>query len=266
MPHVVVLNATMYDGCLERMCINKSLPCVSQTEKQPHFVTAAKLTKNHLMTLWKGNQGAMADKLPRYMPEPNAEILPSLPAEPSLTLCSLIDGALCLPRNIRAEFLTDAVRSPEWRKMLQEFDRTFGTEASAEQVAESAAESDAAAFDWASLFKDEPHEKDEFHRIFDGKVQGQFQWCPELIAYVIDAGDTKDAEHPKKFRLYVEAVEAYKLSAEEGFLTYGAGVWLLDQKAETFLAENPHGHKGVICAFKFDSDPVVLEARFWNNL
>lgn len=259
----------MYDGCLERSCVNMSIPCVSQSEKQSHYVTALKLTKGHLLNLWKGNQGVMADKLPRYMAEPSEEVLPSVPQEPSLNLCSLIDGVLCLPRNIRAEFLTDPVRAPEWRRMLQEFDRTFGTEAEQAQPAAAAdteATVDASAFDWAAAFSGEPREKDQWHRDFDGKISGKFQWCPELTAYIIDAGDTQDAEAPKAYRLYVEANEAYKISVDEAFLTFGAGVWLLDSKAESFLAENANGHKGVLCAFKRDDSPVILEAGFHLSL
>ena len=256
----------MYDGCLEKVCISQNFPCVSQSEKQPHFVTALKHTKNHLLALWKGNQGVMTDKLPRYMAEPAAEILPSMPAEPSLAICSLIDGALCLPRNIRAEFLTDPVRGPEWKKILQEFDRTFGTEVAAGDAGAggNSGSCDAGpaptAVDWATAFSNEPREKEEFHRVFGDKVQGKFSWCPELTAYIIDAGDTQNPEHPKKLRLYVEAMESYTINTEEAFLTYGAGGWLLEQRADTFLSENPNGHKGVICAFRSDSDPVVLEA------
>ena len=232
----------MYDGCLEKSCVNMSIPCVSQSEKQSHYVTALKLTKGHLLNLWKGNQGAMADKLPRYMAEPSEEVLPSVPQEPSLNLCSLIDGVLCLPRNIRAEFLTDPVlvrpSGAACSKSLTELLELKQNKHSRQQLLTPKPLWMHRLLTGRLLSVSEPREKDQWHRDFDGKINGKFQWCPELTAYIIDAGDTQDAEAPKAYRLYVEANEAYKISVDEAFLTFGAGVWLLDSKAESFLAEN----------------------------
>lgn len=266
----MVVNATMYDGCLEKTCVKHAIPCVSQTEKQHPFTMALKITKSYLLELWKKHEGVMENALPRFIAEPNPETLPSDPKEPNLLLCSLVDGALCLPRNIMAEFLTDPIRSPEWRKMLQEFDRCFGTAAgnAAEPEAETGGGDSAdagpqgAPFDWAGAFVDEPQETEKWHAKYDALVHGKFTWCPELTAYIVKESEdsSADAEAPKKFKLFIEANEPYTLNTTDPFLTYGAGVWLLDNKAETFISENSeHGHKGVVCSFSSDLDPVVLE-------
>ena len=231
---------------------------------------ALKITKSYLLELWKKHEGVMENALPRFIAEPNPETLPSDPKEPNLLLCSLVDGALCLPRNIMAEFLTDPIRSPEWRKMLQEFDRCFGTAAgnAAEPEAETGGGDSAdagpqgAPFDWAGAFVDEPQETEKWHAKYDALVHGKFTWCPELTAYIVKESEdsSADAEAPKKFKLFIEANEPYTLNTTDPFLTYGAGVWLLDNKAETFISENSeHGHKGVVCSFSSDLDPVVLE-------
>ncbi|CAK9008793.1 Uncharacterized protein SCF082_LOCUS10019 [Durusdinium trenchii] len=264
---VMVVNAATFDGCLEKTCVKKGLPCVSQSEKQPHFVTSLKITKSFLLDLWKEHEGAMENALPRYVPEPNPEVLPSDPQEPSLKVCSLVDGCLCLPRNIRAEFLTDAIRGPEWRRMLQEFDRCFGTAATPEEPKAVSEGDDGSAqektsFDWPGAF-DEPQGAEEWHAKYDSLIFGKFTWCPELTAYIVKEGvdsSVADPDAPKKFKLFIEANEAYTLGATDPFLTYGAGAWLLDNKAEAFLSDNAeHGHKGVVCKFSSDLDPVVLE-------
>lgn len=263
----MVVNAATFDGCLEKTCVKKGLPCVSQSEKQPHFVTSLKITKSFLLDLWKEHEGAMENALPRYVPEPNPEVLPSDPQEPSLKVCSLVDGCLCLPRNIRAEFLTDAIRGPEWRRMLQEFDRCFGTAATPEEPKAVSEGDDGSAqektsFDWPGAF-DEPQGAEEWHAKYDSLIFGKFTWCPELTAYIVKEGvdsSVADPDAPKKFKLFIEANEAYTLGATDPFLTYGAGAWLLDNKAEAFLSDNAeHGHKGVVCKFSSDLDPVVLE-------
>ncbi|CAK8986598.1 Uncharacterized protein SCF082_LOCUS619 [Durusdinium trenchii] len=272
MKATVVVNSTAYDGCLEKVCVGKGLPCVSQSEKQTHFTMSLKLTKSALLDQWKKGSGAMADRLPRYISEPNAEVMPSDPAEPTLTVCSMVDGTLCLPRNIRSEFLSDPIRGPEWRKILQEFDRCFGTSApvpagpsvteaggAGSGEPEPAPQNATPGFDWETAF-DEPRAAEQWHTKYDGLIQGKFSWCPELTAYIVGDGQSSESDAPPKFKLFIEAHEAYTLPADEAFLTYGAGTWLLDSKAESFLSENSeHGHKAVECKFQSDLVPVVLE-------
>ena len=95
---LIVVNATLYDGCLEKVCLELGLPCVSQSDKQSNFNTGLSVTKMKLMNLWKEGSGVMKDRLPRYKNEPDAEELPVQISEPELKLCTLIDDCLCLPR------------------------------------------------------------------------------------------------------------------------------------------------------------------------
>ena len=239
------------------------LPVVSQSEKQPHFMSALKITKNSLLDLWKAKEGCMADRLPRYKQEADSESMPANPAEPELKLCSILNGCLCLPRDVRQEFLTDPVRAPEWRRMLLEFDRVFGTHAEPEaSPAADGAGQAASSFEWSNVFPGEITDTQPWHEAFDGKVKGKFQWCPEIMAYLVECDNDQVGEEgaPKKWRLYVEAVENYTMVATEPALTYGAGGWLLEGRADQFITDNPQGHKAVLCEFSSDDAPVVLEA------
>ena len=249
---------TMYDACLEKTCVAMSLPCVSQSEKQAHFVTAAKLAKNSLLDMWKSREGPMADRLPKYKPEADISDMPSDPAEPELKLCTILDGCLCLPGAVRSEFLTDAVRSPDWRKILQEFDRCFGCAARPEPSPAVEAAAPEAAFSWQNAFPGEKTEQSEWHTEHDAKVKGKVQWCPEVTGYLVESPDD-----PQKLRFYVEALQDYSIPSTDAFLTYGAGSWLLDGKAGQFVADNPSGHKAVSCQFTTDLAAVVLEAGFF---
>ena len=208
-------------------------------------------------------------KLPRYNPEPPAHELPSAPEEPSLKLCTLVDGCLVLPRDVRMEFLGDPIRSPEWRKVVQDFDRCFANAApagsdTAAASAEGAASGVAPGFDWATHFADEPKAKNAWHEKYDAKVKGKCQWCPQLAAYLVDPG-TPEGEQVK-YMLFIEAAEDYTIPVEDGFLLYGAGTWLLDSKADAYIEENPNGYKGVLCQFTSDTVPVTFEDRLGKNL
>ena len=97
--NIVVLHATLYDGCLERACLNLAFPSVSHSEKQAHFNCGLNQLKMKLMEMWKQKDGVMADKLPRYQPEPSVEEMPPDLQEPAFKLCTVIDGVLCLPRD-----------------------------------------------------------------------------------------------------------------------------------------------------------------------
>lgn len=97
----VVVNGMLYDGCVERACLDLGLPCVSQTDKQVYFNTALTITKNRILAMWKDGEGVMADKLPRYRAEIDEDTLPRPVQEPELKICTLLDGTLCLPRDTR---------------------------------------------------------------------------------------------------------------------------------------------------------------------
>lgn len=262
---VLIVNATMYDGCLEKQCVSMGIPVVSHTDKQPVFVTALKLVKNQLLASWKNGVAPFHDKTPRYKPEPNHEDLPSQPSEPTFRICSMVDGTLILPRDVRGEFLTDVVRSPEWRKILQEFDRCFstasqpspdeGTSAAAEGGEAAAAAADQTAFQWPSATA-----AAEWH----ATVKAKFAWSPELTGYLVEKESAAEDNLPD-FHLYVEAMSAdVSVFPEDVFLTYGSGTWLTGAKVANFVENAPSNHRGVGCQLETDLVPVVLEA--WKSI
>ncbi|CAK9088579.1 Uncharacterized protein SCF082_LOCUS41831 [Durusdinium trenchii] len=208
----VVVNGMLYDGCVERACLDLGLPCVSQTDKQVYFNTALTITKNRILAMWKDGEGVMADKLPRYRAEIDEDTLPRPVQEPELKICTLLDGTL-----------------------------SFGTRAENAAAAEAGL-ADAAApmppsLDWDTAFAGEPREAAAWHAAYDGKVKGKFQWCPELTGYLVGDGDDIT-------KFFLEASADYEitgLESNEAFLTYGAGTWLQDAKVDAYLEEYPQG-------------------------
>lgn len=146
----VILHGTFYDACVERACLDMGLTSVSHTADSKVFNAANKLIKQELLAQWKENRGAMQDVLPRFQENPNAAQIPQPPAVPVFKLCVYADGALALPRDVRGTYLSDPVRAPEWRQLLQEFDRSYANGTSAQTGStETGSETVDAAFDWS---------------------------------------------------------------------------------------------------------------------
>ena len=137
----VVVNAILYDTALEKACLDKKIPTCSQSDKQQVFTSATKLMKQHLLQLWKQHDGPFVEKTPKYKPEVGEDEIPRTPEGPAFSLCRLVDGVLVLPRGCRQEWMTDAVRAPEWRKIVQEFGRHFSTPAAAKAPPQARSES-----------------------------------------------------------------------------------------------------------------------------
>eukprot|EP00435_Cladocopium_sp_Y103_P008064 s2865_g2.t1 len=264
----VVVNGSLYDGCLEKACLKLGCATVSHTDRQIAFQTALGLTKNHLLELWRCKEGVMGDRLPKYKPQLDEDTVPTGPEAPTLKICTMDDETLNLPRAVRSEWLADPVRSPEWKKLLVEFDRTFASPTASDGSSEPVPVDtepvvNAQPFDWAALFPDEPRDAAAFHAKY--RNSGVFQsaaWCPEVCLYVVDTSTETEAHKPK---LFVEGKNDYLLPSTEPILTYGAGQWLMDSKAETWLNDQDvDTHKGVMC--EFGSDLVkVWRLRAYRN-
>lgn len=265
----MVVNGSLYDACLEKACLKLDIPSVSHTDRPAAFNTALTLRKIHLLDLWKARDGPMADRLPRYKAQMDDDAIPASPDLPDLRLRTIVDNLLVLPRDVRSEFLTDPIRAGEWRKILAEFDRTFanadagqgqeGTPAPATQPQpQGQAE---AAFKWSELFPSEPTQATDFHAKYQSNIKGRCAWCPELQAHIVDTSpDNCEPDQREKPMLFVEAKEDYVVSDSEPFLTYGAGTWLMDAKADQwFVEQEGHPHKAVWCTFQSDQVLVVLE-------
>eukprot|EP00438_Fugacium_kawagutii_P036575 Skav211972 [mRNA] locus=scaffold1330:1253:3988:+ [translate_table: standard] len=263
----VVVNAILYDGALEKVCLAKKIPICSQSEKQPIFTSATKLMKLHLLDFWKRGEEPFADRQPKYKSQIEEDQLPSHPDGPNLTLCRLVDGVLVLPRDCRQEWMTDAVRAPEWRRLVQEFDRHFSTPVDAAaavaqavpnpeggETAEPAAQP---LRDWKALFG-EPLETSAFKTQYANKIKGKFSWCPELTAHLVQPADDPEDGGLPVLQLFLEASQDYNLSCnDEAFLVYGAGSWLTDNKADQWLENAPENHRGVL--LKFENDAALVE-------
>jgi len=261
----IVVNGSLYDGMLEKACLKLGIPTISQTDKPAAFSTALALSKTHLIELWKAREGPMADRLPRYKGDLDDVNVPTAPEAPQLSLCTIVDNVLVLPRDVRTEFLTDPIRSAEWRKLLAEFDRTFaaGEQGSGEvsSAATAPVEAEDAAFKWSDLFPEECKDAIAFHAKYQNNIKGKCAWCPELQVYIVDTSQENIEEHDKKPMLFIEAKETYEIASNEPFLTYGAGTWLMGSKADQWLKDQEgHKHKACLCAFKSDQALVVLEA------
>ena len=64
---------------------------------------------------------------PRYKAQPPPEDLPREVAKPQLKCCQIVDQKLVLPSDLRGQFLTCPVFGPEWRSLLETFDKQWST-------------------------------------------------------------------------------------------------------------------------------------------
>ena len=263
----VVVNGSLYDASLEKACLKLGIATISQTDRPAAFNTALALGKSHLIQLWKAREGQMADRLPRYKADLNDETVPAAPEAPTFSLCTIVDNVLVLPRDVRTEFLTDPIRASEWRQLLAEFDRTFAAsdpgngQDSLAAAASTSPEAEDGAFKWSDLFPEECNEAAAFHTKYQNNIKGKCAWCPELQVYIVDMSQENTEEHDKKPMLFIEAKETYEIASNEPFLTYGAGTWLMDSKADQWLKDQEgHNHKACLCAFTSDQALVMLEA------
>lgn len=256
---IFLVNCTFYDGCVEKACINLGITSCSQSDKQGAFNSGLSLVKTFLLDMWKNREGPMEKKLPKYQPEPPEADIPSPAEQPHLKLCSLVDGCLVLPRDVRTEWLTDPVRGAEWRQIVKEFDRCFAVAAQEApgqlQDGSEAGQPAATTFSWDSVFPDEPKNKGSFEQKYRAHVKGKTQWSPQLTAYIVASPDTEG-----KLMLFLEASAEVTVPADEVCLAYGAGSWILDAKVDQYVSENPNGFKGVMCSFGSDTDLMVFEA------
>lgn len=259
---MLLANATLYDGCVEKVCVEMGITSCSQSDKQGAFSTGLMMVKDKLLELWKKREGPMERKTPRYQPEPPQHELPLEPSLPDFKFCQCVDGNLVLPRDVPMEFMTDPVRSPEWRKVVLEFDRCFAVTAPASvpNGDATAAATDVRGFDWSTHFANEPRAKAAWQEKYGDKVAGKCQRRPQLTAHLVDPGNANDGD-AVKYMLFLEASEAYTIPVDEAVRTYGARGWLLDAKVDSYLEEHPSGGKGVMCKFTTDTQPVVFEDR-----
>lgn len=206
---------------------------------------------------------------PRYKAQPATEELPKPMERPALKVCQMANDKLVLPSDVRSMFLSCPVFGPEWRQLLTDFDKQWGTvsQPQANQAApgqggpglkqEVKGENAVgvkqenisltpAGFDWASVF---PGEKTSYE---DVKTHHGKDQCTELptsnpsLVLVITPGPC----------LYVVGKDACVIETNAPIISHGAGQWLLGDKANKFINNNPG--KGFLCHWTNDQVPVVV--------
>eukprot|EP00435_Cladocopium_sp_Y103_P038406 s2591_g10.t1 len=267
--YAAVVHTTPYCGSLERACMKMKIPVLSITDNQVNHTYTVLTVGSALMEDWKHSRGSMANLSPKYQEQPQ-DPNPVQAIAPELALCKLQENKLTVPEEIRSQFMGDPCRSSEWRKLLAEFDRKWsgsgqghvqGQASEQEQgqgtetnEGEGAGQEGAGTSLWDTAFQDEP----QTVSAFEAKYQA-------VHTFVIDdnlAGVI--VEGPK---LFVKALGEVEWTSCEPILFYGAGTWLLDQKASSFLeawVENPR--KAYVFEFQHDRHFVVLEAWFEINV
>ena len=200
---------------------------------------------------------------PRYKPKPSEEDLPKAVKPPELKCCQIVSEKLVLPSDVRSLFLTCPVFGPEWRELLSSFDKQWaapvGTptpkaspikkETTKDETSETKKEDvkEEGDFQWKSVFPGEPVTYEEVK-----KKHGQDQ-CTEIpgavagLLLVLAPGPS----------LYVVGKTAVNLEMTTPFITHGPGTWLLGDKANKFLQNNPG--KGFVCKWTDDQGPVCVE-------
>lgn len=197
----------------------------------------------------------MDKAMPRYKKEPSEQDLPAVPTLPELKICQLSEGKMIIPRDIRQSFLSDPVWSPEWREILQKFDADWGVVipgpcASPQQPSGGSATASPQGREfWDRQFPGDPRTTEELKTKFGADLT-EFAGPDASTSFFLAPGPS----------LYLNAKDAVLLRASGNPLVcHGAGTWLLADKAEKFLRENPA--KAIPCSW--DSDQVTVLIEDW---
>ena len=176
---------------------------------------------------WKNGVGGIGRSLPKYQKEPVEQDPMAVDAEvPTLHLCEIKDDLLQVPMSVRQQYLQDPVRSCEWKSLLKEFDRKWTTE-TAEKESSNATQGESngsgnQGFKWGDVFPDEPNTKADLDSKY-GTPAASFAINETLSACVVEGPC-----------LFLVASGDVEFGTTEPIVCYGAGVWLLDAKAETY--------------------------------
>eukprot|EP00438_Fugacium_kawagutii_P012420 Skav215474 [mRNA] locus=scaffold1089:880060:886109:- [translate_table: standard] len=261
----IVFHSTSYDGALEKACVALSCPVWGVTTELACHKLASKLIRGHLLEEWKNDTGLI--KGAKYVQVPPQR--PEEVAAPEFLVCKEEDGKLIIPVDVRQKWLQDPCRSAEWKRLLQQFDKIHGAHAEVRAVVApvpstpppaqgSATNSSPApsgvtvednADPWKAIFEGEPRTLDDLVNKY-GEPSATFS-APGSSGFVI-----KVVEGPKMF-LCAPVAGAMDCN-ETPLLSHGAGTWLLDNKAEKMMKDNPD--KVHVAEFTTDQCLCVLEA------
>lgn len=197
----------------------------------------------------------MDSVVPRYRREPPAEQVPLNSERPHLAICQVVDDRLVLPRDVRAQFMTDAIWGNEWRTILQSFDKAWSVDIGKSEVPSAPDQPTSSANAEDTMIEEAavPYPTGEPVTIDKLKEKHGDPICelpvPDTpLTLIVVSGPG----------LYITAKQSYKLARADGAILYhGAGTWLMGDKAKKF-----EGDKGVPCRFANDSVKVIFEDWF----
>ena len=217
---------------------------------------------------WKQSRPPMATILPRYRKSPPVEEMPSQPARPDLRICTISEGKLVVPRDVRQSFLSCPIWGPEWRDFLKTFDRDWGvaipmaSPQKSSSVSEGGSpppggvkeedakmEADALAF-WATQYPDDVKTLDALTAKY-GQDVTEMAGPEKGTSLILTPG-------PQLYLTAKESAITLHMSRVAPVISHGAGTWLLGPKADKFRQDNPT--KGIPCIWKTDEIPVLVEA------
>ena len=174
---------------------------------------------------WKQGVGGIGKCLLKYQKEA-VDDMPVEATPPELLLCEIQDSKIQIPASIRQQYLNDPIRAVDWRATLKEFDRKWAEDVTpTDQQAGRQAQSDEATFSWQTVYPDEPCTKSEMEAKY-GTSATSFAITETLAGHIVEGP-----------RLFVVSTGDGEFGTEQPVICFGAGVWLLENKAEAFLQD-----------------------------
>ena len=227
---------------------------------------------------WKSGQTPMDKQTIRYKKDASPDDLPKNPEVPALKLCQFANQTLTIPRDVRAHFMNCPLFGQEWRELVKQFDKDWGTPApeptatgtpaqgqgqaggaggapgNAAVKTEVKKEFKFEAFDWSTTFPGSAATVAKLKEKFGSELH-------EMVGV---SGSTSFFLAPGP-ELYVGAKEATCIkSSDAPIVSHGAGSWLTGEKATKFQTHNPD--RGIPCKLENDEFPAVFEDKVTQNI
>lgn len=121
----MLFHSTLYEGALERACIDLGVPAFAVSVDTVAVKLATKTVRNRLLDEWKKGQSKPEYGNIKFVSEPPCADGASNEL-PTMQLCKIVgegaDSVLSVPTDIRQKWLGDPAHAPEWRALLRKFD------------------------------------------------------------------------------------------------------------------------------------------------
>ena len=190
------------------MCYLKHNPCMASPNQD-----------------WKHQRGGIGKMTPKYVEAHTDDAPDEASGPPDLVICKTEGGKLVLPVEVRNQFMSDPVRTPEWKTILSEFDRKWSSEAGSSNTAggtmgaivptdasEPTSTSTTTSV-WETAFPGKPVTKNEF----EGKYSSMHSFpISDTLAAIVTEG-------PK---LFLSAVGVADVGVQFSPLEQGHGFWM----------------------------------------